>query len=46
MQSITVAALYKFVQLPDYQDIRESLLDFCLDNDIKGSLLLAAESDT
>ena len=43
MQSITVAALYKFVQLTDYQKIREPLLEFCLDNDIKGSLLLAAE---
>jgi UPF0176 protein len=43
MKPITVAALYKFVQLPDYQELRQPLLEFCLDNDIKGTLLLAAE---
>ncbi|MFC0269592.1 oxygen-dependent tRNA uridine(34) hydroxylase TrhO [Kushneria aurantia] len=38
-----VAALYKFVSLPDYQDLREPLLEFMQAHDIKGTLLLAEE---
>ncbi|WP_025732578.1 rhodanese-related sulfurtransferase [Carnimonas nigrificans] len=41
--SIVVAALYKFVTLNDYQQLREPLLSFMLEHDIKGTLLLAAE---
>jgi len=40
---IIVAAMYKFVALPDFHDIREPLLDFCIANEIKGPLLLAHE---
>lgn len=43
MKPIVVAALYKFVSLPDYQSLREPLLDFCLTHQIKGTLLLASE---
>jgi UPF0176 protein len=43
MKNYIVAALYKFVELPDYQELREPLLDFCTDNEIKGTLLLARE---
>ncbi len=42
-QEIVVAALYKFVDLPDFHDIREPLLDRCLSLGIKGTLLLASE---
>ncbi|VUD69037.1 Thiosulfate sulfurtransferase GlpE [Thalassocella blandensis] len=38
-----IAALYKFVALPDYEALREPLLDFCKSQDIKGTLLLAKE---
>lgn len=38
-----VAALYKFVSLPDYRDLREPLLDECLAADVSGTLLLAHE---
>ncbi len=40
---IIVAALYKFVSLPDYHDIREPLLDECIAAGTRGTLLLAAE---
>ena len=40
---IVVAALYKFVTLTDYTELREPLLQVMLDNDIKGTLLLAEE---
>ncbi|MDF2180924.1 rhodanese-related sulfurtransferase [Neptuniibacter sp. CAU 1671] len=43
MSNIVVAALYKFVTLEDYQAMRQPLLDFCLANEIRGSLLLAYE---
>lgn len=38
-----VAALYKFVALPDYVDLQSRLLTLCKDNDIQGTLLLAEE---
>jgi len=42
-KSIIVAALYQFVRLEDYRELREPLLRFLLDNGIKGTLLLALE---
>lgn len=41
--SIVVAALYKFVTLEDYVERREPLLTVMLDNEVKGTLLLAEE---
>lgn len=38
-----VCALYKFVSLPDYEQLRQPLLDFMLAHDVKGTLLLAQE---
>jgi UPF0176 protein len=38
-----VAALYKFVRLEDYHELREPLLEKCLALQIKGTLLLAYE---
>ncbi|BFM15199.1 rhodanese-related sulfurtransferase [Maricurvus nonylphenolicus] len=43
MSQIVVAALYKFVSLPDYQELQEPLLAYCVEQGIKGTLLLAAE---
>lgn len=38
-----VAALYRFVTLDDFVELRQPLLEVCLDADIKGTLLLARE---
>ncbi len=38
-----VAALYKFVRLPDFHELREPLLSVCVENGVKGTLLLAEE---
>ncbi|MGX9389868.1 oxygen-dependent tRNA uridine(34) hydroxylase TrhO [Nitrobacteraceae bacterium UC4446_H13] len=38
-----VAALYQFVALPDFRDLREPLRALCAARDLKGTLLLAAE---
>lgn len=38
-----IAALYKFASLPDYKELRLSLIKLCEENNIKGSLLLAEE---
>lgn len=40
---IVVAALYKFVTLEDYVELREPLLKAMVDNGIKGTLLIAEE---
>jgi UPF0176 protein len=40
---VVVAALYRFVRLPDYRELRETLLEKCLSLDLKGTLLLAPE---
>ena len=42
-QKIVVAALYKFVTLEDYVNLREPLLQAMVDNGIKGTLLIAEE---
>lgn len=43
MPQIVIAALYKFVSLPDFEALREPLQAFCIENEIKGTLLLAQE---
>lgn len=43
MSKIVVCALYKFVSLPDYEALRQPLLETMEDNGIRGTLLLAAE---
>ena len=42
-QAVVVAALYKFVTLEDFQELREPLLDACLRAGTRGTLLLARE---
>ncbi len=37
------AALYKFVELNDFEQLREPLYQTLIDNDVKGTLLLARE---
>ncbi len=43
MNEIVVAALYKFAKLDDYKALRAPLLNACIQYNIKGTLLLAAE---
>lgn len=43
MSQTVVAALYKFVKLPDYQTLASRLKDYCDQWQIKGTLLLAEE---
>lgn len=43
MSTIVVAALYKFARLPDFESLRVPLHDLMSENDVRGTLLLAAE---
>jgi len=43
MSRIVIAALYHFVTLDDYEALKQPLLDVMLENEIKGTLLLASE---
>jgi len=43
MSKIFVAALYKFVSLPDFEILRASLQSCCEEHGVMGTLLLAAE---
>jgi len=43
MSRVVVAALYRFVALDNYREMREPLLDECLAAEVKGTLLLASE---
>jgi UPF0176 protein len=43
MSKIVVCALYKFVTLPDYQQLRQPLYDVMDNNQVRGTLLLARE---
>lgn len=40
---LVVAALYQFVELPDYKALREPLLAHCTEHGLTGTLLLAEE---
>lgn len=42
-QDIVIAALYRFVQLDNFEALRQPLLQVMLDNQVRGTLLLAAE---
>ena len=37
-----VAALYQFAPLDDYRELREPLLELCLQHGVRGSLLLVS----
>ena len=41
MNQLVVAALYQFVELPDYRTIRAPLLDTCISHGLRGTLLVA-----
>lgn len=43
MSKVVISALYHFVILEDYENLRQPLLDLMLNNNIKGTLLLARE---
>jgi UPF0176 protein len=43
MSEFLTAALYKFVELPDYAELQAPLLECCQANGVKGILLLAPE---
>jgi UPF0176 protein len=43
MTQIVVCAMYKFVSLEDFEDIKPPLLAFMLEHDVRGTLLLAKE---
>lgn len=43
MSNYLVAALYKFVALPDFEAFQKPIQEKCLAEDIKGTLLLASE---
>ena len=40
---IVIAALYRFVRLDNFESLRQPLLQFMLDNQVRGTLLLATE---
>ena len=43
MSQVVISALYHFVILENYKEIRQPLLDLMLEHDVKGTLLLARE---
>ena len=43
MSQYLVAALYHFVPLPDFRDLRATIDELCRDREIKGTILLAHE---
>jgi UPF0176 protein len=40
---IVVIALYRFAEFPDFRDFREPLYDVMVNNEVRGTLLLASE---
>ena len=42
-EEIVIVAFYHFAPLDDYEQMREPLLEFCKEHDLKGTILLASE---
>lgn len=42
-QNIVVSTFYKFTPLPNYEEVQTRLLQFCLSNNLLGTILLAKE---
>ncbi len=42
-QTVVVCAMYHFVELSNFEALRQPLLDVMMENDVKGTLLLASE---
>lgn len=42
-EKIVITTFYKFISLPDYQELRYPLLDLCKENGTLGTILLAEE---
>ncbi len=40
---ITIAAFYKFVNLPHFQELQIKIKNFCINHEIKGTILLSQE---
>jgi UPF0176 protein len=43
MSAMQIATFYKFVELPNYHDRQQPLLDYCLSLGLQGTILLAQE---
>ena len=43
MSAVVVSAMYKFVRLPDFESLRAPLHDLMSEQEVRGTLLLAAE---
>lgn len=42
-KTLVIATFYRFVALPDYEEIKSKMLLFCKKQEIKGTILLASE---
>lgn len=43
MKEFLTAAFYKFVALPDFAELKQPLLEYCQQQQVKGTILLASE---
>jgi UPF0176 protein len=43
MSTIVIAAFYQFAHLPDYKSMQAPILEFCLKENLRGTILLAEE---
>ena len=42
-ENIIISSFYHFQELPKYEELKEELLNFCIEHDMKGTILLARE---
>ncbi|MEK6733541.1 MAG: rhodanese-related sulfurtransferase [Pseudomonadota bacterium] len=43
MNQVIITTFYHFINLPNYESLKEPLLNFCKDNGLKGTILVARE---
>ena len=43
MQNVSISSFYHFIEIQNVEDIRDALLDFCVDSNLLGTILVSNE---
>ena len=43
MQNVSISSFYHFIEIQNVEDIRDALLDFCVNSNLLGTILVSNE---
>ena len=44
MQNVSISSFYHFIEIQNVDDIRDALLDFCVNSNLLGTILVSNEA--